>query len=58
MSKEEFRRLADLKVPLVRVRRMVEINPGEVESAIAFWEQRRRRGLTVRDAHDVARRGQ
>ncbi len=51
MSKDEFRRLADLKVPLVRVRgEWVEINPGEVESAIAFWEQRaRRRGLTVRD---------
>jgi SNF2 family DNA or RNA helicase len=51
MSKDEFRRLADLKVPLVRVRgEWVEINPGEVESAIAFWEQRaRRRDLTVRD---------
>jgi len=51
MSKDEFRRLADLKVPLVRVRgEWVEINPREVESAIAFWEQRtRRRGLTVRD---------
>ena len=51
MSKDEFRRLADLKVPLVRVRgEWVEISPEEVESAIAFWEQRaRRRGLTVRD---------
>ncbi len=51
MSKEEFRRLADLKVPLVKVRgEWVEINAKEVESAIAFWEQRaRRRGLTVRD---------
>ncbi len=51
MSKDEFRRLADLKVPLVRVRgEWVEINPREVESAIAFWEQRaRRRGLAVRD---------
>ena len=51
MSKDEFRRLADLKIPLVRVRgEWVEINPRQVESAIAFWEQRaRRHGLTVRD---------
>ncbi len=51
MSKDEFRRLAALKVPLVRARgEWVEINPGEVESAIAFWDQRAvRRGLTVRD---------
>lgn len=51
MSKDEFRRLAALKVPLVRVRgEWVEINPDEVEAAIAFWDRRAaRRGLTVRD---------
>ncbi len=41
LSPEEFERLAELKLPLVRVRgQWVELRPEEIEAAIAFFERR------------------
>ena len=41
LSREEFERLANLKVPLVQVRgQWVEIRPDQIEQAIKFWEKR------------------
>ena len=40
LSPEEFRKLADLKVPIVNIRgRWVEVVPEEIEKAIRFFEQ-------------------
>jgi SNF2 family DNA or RNA helicase len=42
---EEFNRLAELKVPLVRIRgRWVEFKPEEAEAAIEMWEKQRHQG--------------
>lgn len=44
MSSEEFDRLASLKVPLVKVRgEWVVIRPDDVEAAIRFWNNPKRR---------------
>ncbi|MBI4286301.1 MAG: DEAD/DEAH box helicase [Chloroflexi bacterium] len=38
---EEFEKLAELKVPLVRIRgQWVELRPGEIEAAIAFFHKK------------------
>lgn len=45
ISPEEFRRLADLKTPLVQMRgEWVVLDPDAVDKAIKFWEDRRNRG--------------
>jgi SNF2 family DNA or RNA helicase len=45
LSPEEFEKLAALKVPLVRVRgQWVELNPAEIEAAIAFFKERHSEG--------------
>jgi SNF2 family DNA or RNA helicase len=56
LSREEFERLAALKMPLVRVRgRWVMLQPNEIEAAIAFWEKKRRQDqMTLRDALGMA----
>ena len=42
LSPEEFQKLAELKVPLVRIRgQWVELKPEEIEKAIAFFQKRR-----------------
>jgi len=52
LSREEFERLAALKMPLVRVRgQWVMLQPDEIEAAIAFWEKKRQQDqMTLRDA--------
>ena len=43
LSQEEFRRLAELKEPLVRVRgQWVELRPEQVERILSFWSEERR----------------
>ncbi|MCP4518264.1 MAG: ATP-dependent helicase, partial [Delftia sp.] len=56
LSREEFERLAALKMPLVRVRgQWVMLQPDEVEAAIAFWEKKRHQDqITMRDALGMA----
>jgi SNF2 family DNA or RNA helicase len=56
LSREEFRRLAALKMPLVRVRgQWVMLQPEEIEAAIAFWEKKRGQDqATLRDALGMA----
>jgi superfamily II DNA or RNA helicase len=56
LSREEFERLAALKMPLVRVRgQWVMLQPDEIEAAIAFWERKRRQDrMTLRDALGMA----
>lgn len=45
ISAEEFRRLADLKTPLVQVRgEWVVLDPDAIEGGIRFWEEQRNRG--------------
>jgi len=45
LSPEEFEKLADLKVPLVRVRgQWVELRPEEIEAAIAFFRKQQGSG--------------
>jgi len=45
VSPEEFRRLADLKTPLVQVRgEWVVLDPDAVEKAINFWQQQQNLG--------------
>lgn len=45
LSLEEFRKLASLKVPLVKIRgQWVELRPSEVEKAIAFFEKNKGTG--------------
>jgi SNF2 family DNA or RNA helicase len=52
LTREEFERLAALKMPLVQVRgQWVLMQPDQIEAAIAFWEKKRRqREMTLRDA--------
>jgi len=56
LSREEFERLAALKMPLVRVRgQWVMLQPDEIEAAIAFWEKKRQQDqMTLRDALGMA----
>jgi SNF2 family DNA or RNA helicase len=56
LSREEFERLAALKMPLVQVRgQWVMLQPDEIEAAIAFWEKKRQQDqMTLRDALGIA----
>ncbi len=56
LSREEFERLAALKVPLVQVRgQWVEIRPDQIEQAIKFWEKQKGGGeLSLQDALRLA----
>jgi SNF2 family DNA or RNA helicase len=56
ISPEDFRRLADLKTPLVQVRgEWVVLDPDAVERAINFWEKQQNRGdATLLDALHMA----
>jgi SNF2 family DNA or RNA helicase len=56
LSRDEFQRLAALKMPLVRVRgQWVMLQPEEIEAAIAFWERKRLQDqATLRDALGMA----
>ncbi len=56
LSREEFERLASLKVPLVQVRgQWVEIRPDQIEQAIKFWEKQKGGGeLSLQDALRLA----
>jgi len=43
LTREEFERLAALKMPLVQVRgQWVLLQPDQIEAAIAFWEKKRK----------------
>ncbi|MCG2769943.1 MAG: DEAD/DEAH box helicase [Anaerolineae bacterium] len=54
LSREEFERLAALKVPLVQVRgRWVLLQSDQIEAAIAFWEKKQNE-MTLRDALEMA----
>ena len=52
LSREEFERLAALKMPLVQVRgQWVLLQPDQIDAAIAFWEKKRKqREMPLRDA--------
>ncbi|MEW5720369.1 MAG: DEAD/DEAH box helicase, partial [Chloroflexota bacterium] len=55
LSREEFERLASLKVPLVQVRgQWVEIHPDQIEQAIKFWEKQKDGELSLQDALRLA----
>jgi SNF2 family DNA or RNA helicase len=56
LSREEFERLASLKVPLVQVRgQWVEIRPDQIEQAIKFWEKQKGAGeLSLQEALRLA----
>lgn len=55
LSREEFERLASLKVPLVQVRgQWVEIRPDQIEQAIKFWEKQKSGELSLQDALRLA----
>jgi len=56
LTREEFDRLANLKVPLVQVRgQWVELRPDQIEQAIKFWENRKDGGeLSLQDALRLA----
>ena len=56
LSREEFQRLAALKMPLVRVRgQWVMLQPEEIEAAIAFWEKKRLKDeMALHDALGLA----
>lgn len=56
ITPEEFRRLADLKTPLVQIRgEWVVLDPDAVDKAIRFWEDRRNRGeVTLLEALRLA----
>ncbi|MDH7473328.1 MAG: DEAD/DEAH box helicase [Anaerolineae bacterium] len=52
LSREEFDKLAALKMPLVQIRgQWVELQPEQVEAAIRFWEAQRDQGeMSLREA--------
>ncbi len=51
LTADEFDRLVALKVPLVRVRgKWVEIRPGEIETAIKFFDRERHGTMTLGEA--------
>jgi SNF2 family DNA or RNA helicase len=56
LTREEFERLAALKMPLVQVRgRWVLLQPEEIEAAIAFWEKKKEQEqMRLRDALGLA----
>ncbi|MBI5030507.1 MAG: DEAD/DEAH box helicase [Chloroflexi bacterium] len=58
LSRGEFERLANLKVPLVQVRgQWVEIRPDQIDQAIKFWEKQASPGngaLSLQDALRLA----
>ena len=56
ITPEEFRRLADLKTPLVQIRgEWVVLDPDAADRAIKFWEDRRNRGeVTLLEALRLA----
>jgi SNF2 family DNA or RNA helicase len=56
LDARELKRLARLKMPLVRVRgQWIEIDAARVEEAIKFWERRRRgKGVTAAEALRLA----
>jgi hypothetical protein len=56
LTYEEFQRLAALKMPLVQVRgQWVLLQPDQIETAIAFWEKKRKQGeMSLRDALGLA----
>ncbi len=56
LSREEFEKLAALKVPLVQVRgQWVELRPDHIEQAIKFWERRKGAGeLSLQEALRLA----
>jgi SNF2 family DNA or RNA helicase len=50
ISREEFQRLAALKMPLVQVRgQWVELRPDEIDAAMSFWQAQGEKA-TLRDA--------
>jgi SNF2 family DNA or RNA helicase len=55
-TREEFERLAALKMPLVQVRgQWVLLQPDQIEAAIAFWEKKRKlQEMSLRDALGLA----
>jgi hypothetical protein len=56
LTREEFERLAALKMPLVQVRgQWVLLQPDQIEAAIAFWEKKRKQAeMPLRDALGLA----
>ena len=56
LTREEFERLAALKMPLVQVRgQWVLLQPDQIEAAIAFWEKKRKLAeMSLRDALSLA----
>jgi SNF2 family DNA or RNA helicase len=56
LSREEFDKLAALKVPLVQIRgQWVEVRPEQIEQAIRFWEKRKGAGeLSLQEALHLA----
>jgi len=52
LSREEFEKLAALKVPLVQIRgQWVELRPEQIEQAVRFWEKRKGAGeLALQEA--------
>ena len=45
LTDEEFKRLVDLKTPLMQIRgQWVELRPEEIEAAISFFQKKRKRG--------------
>jgi superfamily II DNA or RNA helicase len=56
LTREEFERLAALKMPLVQVRgQWVLLQPDQIETAIAFWEKKRKQAeMPLRDALGMA----
>jgi hypothetical protein len=56
LTREEFERLAALKMPLVQVRgQWVLLQPEQIEAAIAFWEKKRKlHEMPLRDALGLA----
>jgi superfamily II DNA or RNA helicase len=56
LTREEFERLAALKMPLVQVRgKWVLLQPEEIEAAIAFWEKKKaQQQMRLREALGLA----
>jgi hypothetical protein len=56
LTREEFERLAALKMPLVQVRgQWVLLQPDQIEAAITFWEKKRKlQEMPLRDALGLA----
>jgi len=56
LTREEFERLAALKMPLVQVRgQWVLLQPDQIEAAIAFWEKKRKLAeMSLREALGLA----